>query len=300
VIALQAGIGTPPEWRSICPKEGGLMPELPDLAVVEEYLQHNIVGQTVVGAEMTRPTVLRELTGEGLTEALAGRRFTGVRRRGKFLILTLDEGARYLVVNPMLAGRLQHVRPQVKRRKRTYLVLSLSDGRELRYTDARSMGKCYVTDNADSVPGLRELGPDALDADLTLEVFLQRMRRHRGQIKGTLCRQSFVAGIGNAYADEILFRAHIYPFRRSAGLSEEERARIYWALREVLTEAVEVVRERVGDDIGREEEVRDFLQVHRKGGEPCPVCGTPISEITAQRRVTNFCRRCQPGTLVGI
>lgn len=274
------------------------MPELPDLTVVEEYLQRNMVGQTIVDAEMVRPTVLRDLTGEGLTEALLGRSFTNVRRRGKFLILTLDKGARYLVINPMLAGRLQHVHPQVKRRKRTYIILSLSDGKELRYTDARSMGKFYITDDPESVPGLQELGPDALDPDLTLDVFVQRMKRHHAQIKGLLCRQSFVAGIGNAYADEILFRAGVYPFRKCTGLSTEEMERIYWAMREVLTEALDIVREQMGEDIGREEEIRDFLHVHRKGGQPCPICGTPISEITAQRRITNFCRKCQPGSLV--
>jgi len=276
------------------------MPELPDLTVVKEYLQRNIVGQTIVSAEMVRPTVLRDLTGEGLAEALVGRRFTGVERHGKLLILTLDDGARYLVINPMLAGRIQHVRPQVKRRKRTYIVLFLSDGKEVRYTDARSMGKFYITDDPELVPGLQELGPDALDLDLTLDAFVQRMKRYRAQIKGLLCRQSFVAGIGNAYADEILFRAGIYPFRKCTSLSDEEMERIYWAMREVLTEALGVVRERMGDDIGREEEIRDFLQVHRKGGQPCPVCGTPISEITAQRRITSFCRKCQPGSLVRV
>jgi len=276
------------------------MPELPDLTVVEEYLQRNVVGQAIVNAEMTRPTVLRDLTGEGLTEALVGRRFTDVKRRGKLLVLGLDDGARMLVINPMLAGRVQHVRPQVRRRKRTYLILSLSDGKELRYTDARSMGKCYITKDLESVPGLRELGPDPLDPDLTSDVFTRRLRRYRGQIKGILCRQSFVAGIGNAYADEILFRARIYPFRKRTGLSDEEMERIYWALREVLTEALRMVRERMGDDIGREDEIRDFLQVHRKGRQPCPVCGTPISEITAQRRITSFCRKCQPGSLVSV
>lgn len=274
------------------------MPELPDLTVVKEYLQRNIVGQSVLGAELVRPTVLRDLTGEGLERALVGRRFTEVKRHGKLLILTLDDGARYLVINPMLAGRIQHVHPQERRRQRTYIILSLSDGKELRYTDARSMGKFYITDQLELVPDLQEMGPDALDPDLTPELFVQRMKRYRAQIKPLLCRQSFVAGIGNAYADEILFRARIYPFRKRTDLSEEEMERIYWAMREVLSEAIEILRERMGEDIGREEEIRDFLQVHRRGGQPCPVCGTPISEITAQRRITSFCRKCQPGSLM--
>jgi len=274
------------------------MPELPDLEVVKEYLQRNILQQTILDAEMVRPTVLRDLTGEGLSKALVGRRFTGVDRRGKLLILTLDDGRRYLVINPMLAGRIQHVSPQEKRRQRTYIVLSLSDGKELRYSDARSMGKVYITDDLGLVPGLQDLGPDALASELSPEAFIQRMRKYRGQIKGLLCRQSIVSGIGNAYADEILFQAGIYPFRKRTDLSEEELRRIYWAMRDVLAKAIRLVRKQMGEEIGQEEEVRDFLQVHRKGGQPCPRCGSPISEITAQRRVTSFCRKCQPGSLV--
>ncbi len=274
------------------------MPELPDLTIVAEYLQRNIVGQEIVGAEMLRPTVLRNLTGDGLEEALSGRRFTDVKRLGKHLVINLDNGLRCLVINPMLAGRLQHVSARAKQRARTYIVLSLSDGSQLRYTDARSMGKFYITDDPGLVPGLPELGPDALDPDLTPELFIRRSRRYRTQIKNILCRQSFVAGIGNAYADEILFRARIYPFRKRTEISDAEMRRIHRALRDVLTEAIDVLRERMGEDIGREEEIRDFLQVHRRGGQPCPVCGTSISEITAQRRISNFCRTCQPGSLV--
>lgn len=274
------------------------MPELPDLTIVAEYLQRNIVGQEIVGAVMPRPTVLRDLTGHGLVGALLGRRFSDVKRLGKYLLINLDSGPRSLVINPMLAGRLQHVSAQTKQRTRTYIVLSLSDGSQLRYTDARSMGKFYITDDPALVPGLLELGPDALDPSLTPGLFIQRLRRYRAQVKSILCRQSFVAGIGNAYADEILFRAGIYPFRKRTEISEAEMRQIYRALREVLTEAIDVLRERMGEDIGREEEIRDFLQVHRRGGQPCPVCGTSISEITAQRRITNFCRTCQPGSLV--
>ena len=274
------------------------MPELPELTVIAEYLQAKIVGQAIVNAQMVRPTVLRDLTGEGLPKALVGRKFTCVHRRGKFLIFTLGEGKRYLAVNPMLAGRLQHVRPAVRRRQRTYVVLCLSDGSELRYTDARSMGKLYITDDLLQVPGLKELGPDALDPALTVGAFVQRMKRYRGQIKRLLSRQSFVAGIGNAYADEILFQAGIYPFRKRADLSDEEMRQIHRSVQGVLSSVIAQVRDRIGEDIGAEQEKRDFLQVHRRGGEPCPVCGTLISELTAQRRITSFCRNCQPGSLV--
>ena len=105
-----------------------------------------------------------------------------------------------------------------------------------------------------------------------------------------------MAGIGNAYADEICFAARLHPFRKRTSLDDEEIVRLYKAMQFVLREAVATLRDRVGTDIHRE--VRDFLAVHGKGGDSCPVCGDTVSEIKVQRRITNFCRTCQPGGLI--
>jgi len=271
------------------------MPELPDLEVIRGFLEEHIVGHTIVTVEVVRPTVIRNLLGGDFAARLTGQQVTAVRRHGKFLLFDLASGD-HVVLNPMLAGRLQYCLPDAGRLPRTYLVLTLDDGHELRYSDRRSMGKIYLTDDLARVPGFSELGPDALDPALTLEVFRERLRRFRGEIKRVLTRQDFVAGIGNAYADEILWRAGINPFRKRPELSDEEEARLYEAMRQVLSEAIAILRQRVGTDI--HVEIRDFLQVHRRGGEPCPRCGTRISEITAHKRITNFCRTCQPGGLI--
>jgi formamidopyrimidine-DNA glycosylase len=127
-------------------------------------------------------------------------------------------------------------------------------------------------------------------------VFRERLRRHPGEIKGILANPRFVAGIGNAYADEICWRAGIYPFRRRPTLDEQEVERLYEAMRSVLAEAVETLRVRVGEDI--DTEVRDFLAVHGKAGQACPRCGSTISEVKRERRATHFCRACQPGLMV--
>ncbi len=272
------------------------MPELPDLEVITEFLQDHIVGQQIAEVEVVRPIVVRNLAGGDFATRLTGQRIEQVSRRGKFLVLTLDSGD-YLVINPMLAGRL-HYAPRRKRSlRKTFVVLHLTDGMDLRYADAKTMGKVYLTDDLIKVPGLADLGPEALDPNLTLELFRERLRKYRGEIKGILTRQSFVAGIGNAYADEICWRAGIYPFRKRPKLSEEEIARLYEAMHEVLNEAMITLRERVGADI--HVEIRDFLKVHGRGGQPCPRCGTTISEIKARQRLTNFCRQCQPGSLIG-
>ena len=272
------------------------MPELPDLEVIREFLAPRIVGVPIVSAQVRRPIVVRNLLNGDLAGHLVDRRFTDVGRRGKFLLLPLDDGAT-LVIHPMLAGRIRYGQPLPRHRVRDALVLRLADGCELRYHDAKDMGKVYLTDDLTQVPTFVSQGPEATDPDLTLQVFRQRLRRHRGEIKGVLTNQTFVAGIGNAYADEICWRAGLYPFRRRPSLTDDEVARLHSALQAVLAEAIETLRARLGDAI--DVEVRDFLAVHGKAGQPCPRCGSSISEVKRARRATNFCRTCQPGLMIG-
>jgi len=199
-----------------------------------------------------------------------------------------------LAINCNLAGRLQYALPTERRLNKTHVVLCLSDGHELRYSDQRTMGQIYLTADLAAIPGWSEMGPEPFD--LTLEGFRERLKPHRGEIKGVLTRGRAVAGIGNAYADEVCFAARIHPYCKRTSLTDEEAARLYEAMQSVLRNAIDTLRECIGTDIHRE--VRDFLAVHGKGGQPCPICGTAISEIKAGNRLTNFCRTCQPGGLI--
>jgi formamidopyrimidine-DNA glycosylase len=271
------------------------MPELPDLEVIREYLAPRLSDVAIEVADVRRPLLIRNLLGGDAVEHLAGRRLTGAGRRGKFLLLPFDDGTS-LVINPMLAGRIRYGKPLGRHRKRDALVLRLADGSELRYHDAKVMGKVYLTADLDQIPTFAALGPEANDPELTLDLFQERLRRFRGEIKGVLTNQTFVAGIGNGYADEICWRAGIYPFRRRPSLDAEEIARLHEAMRSVLAEAIDTLRERVGAAI--DVEVRDFLAVHGKAGQPCPRCGFDISKVTRSRRTTNFCRTCQPGLMI--
>jgi formamidopyrimidine-DNA glycosylase len=271
------------------------MPELPDLEVIREFLAPRLIGRAITSVEVRRPLVVRNLLGGDPADHMVGRCFARVDRRGKFLLLPLDGGST-LVINPMLAGRLRYGEPLARSRARDALVLALADGQELRYHDAKDMGKVYLTDDPKQVPTLADLGPEATDPALTLDIFRERLRRHHGEIKGILTNQSFVAGIGNAYADEICWHAGLYPFRRRPSLNDDEIVRLYEAMRATLAEAIDTLRERVGAAI--DVEVRDFLAVHGKAGEPCPRCGSPISKVTRERRTTNFCRSCQSGLMV--
>ena len=277
------------------------MPELPELEVVREVLIRRLTGRTIERVTISPkggPIVVRDLAGLGFAEGLTGARLTAVSRRGKFLIFDLDHaegtGLR-LAVNPKLSGRFQLSQPGEKKAGPVNLTFHFAaPDEELRYVDAKTMGQVYLTDHLELVPTFAEMGPDALE--ISLEDFRPRLRGFRAEIKGILIRAPFVAGIGNAYADEILWQAKLHPYRKRTSLSTEEVDRLYLAMRSTLLEAINQVRVEMGDHIHLKP--RDFFAVHMRGGEACPRCGTAISTVSANQRVTNFCRTCQPGGLI--
>ena len=290
------------------------MPELPDLTVVADALHAAITGRPVVSAVAPGPLAVRGTPAE--LDALAGQTVTSIRRRGKFLLIDLERDE--IAANPMLTGRFQLASPGDKLPTKTAVVLGFGprsggpagaadwtrgaawlpadDARaEIRYRDPTQMGKIYLrlagVDRP--IPGLggTEQGPDADDPALTRDVWRERIRRHPGELKNLLRNQSFVAGIGNAYSDEILHAAGLLPFRKRASPAPEEVDALYDATRATLANAIDVLRERVPPTF--EKQVRDFLAVHDKGGQPCPRCGTRITEVRAGGFITSYCRGCQ-------
>ena len=209
------------------------MPELPDLEVIKDVLARRMAGAQIVSVHTLRPLIVRNLVGGEISEHLVGQTVDSVKRRGKFLLLTLSNGLS-LVINPMLAGRLRFGEPLPKDRRRDALIISFASGQELRYFDPKDMGKVYLTENLGAVPGFDTMGPEANDPSLTVEIFAERLSVYRGEIKSILTRQDFVAGIGTAYSDEILWRAGIYPYRRRTSLTSEEVRSVHEAIRSVL------------------------------------------------------------------
>lgn len=274
------------------------MPELPELEVVREVLQRRIVGETFVAVDVRPPggpVVVRDLTGQDVQASLAGKPLSAVERRGKFLILSIEtEPPLSLAINPKLSGRLQLAEAGDKLLPKTHVVFTLASGRQLRYLDRKQMGQLYLTRDLALVPEYADLGPEPLD--LSLEDFQSRLKPFRGEIKGVLTSGVCVAGIGNAYADEILWAARLHPYRKRTQLSAAEVERLYAAMRSTLLDAVDKVRVAMQENIEREP--RNFMAVHMRAGEPCPRCGTPISLVRANQRMTNFCRTCQPGGLL--
>ena len=291
------------------------MPELPDLTVVAEAFDAALRGRPITAANAPGPLAVRGTPAE--LDALVGQRVTATRRKGKFLEIDLDRDR--VVVNPMLTGRFQLASPGAKLPTKTAVVLGFGergptpgfkparwtvgaawlptdDARpEVRYRDPTQMGKVYLlpAGMVRPVPGMgpEEMGPEADDEALTLDVWRERIRKHPGELKNLLRNQAFVAGIGNAYSDEVLHAARLQPFRKRASLAPEEVDELYAGMRTTLTHAIDVLRERVPPTF--ETQVRDFLAVHMKGGQPCPRCGTRITEVKAGGFVTSYCRGCQ-------
>jgi len=269
------------------------VPELPDLEVVKDILTRRIAARTVDAVELRDPVLLRRPTVDVFRRELVGRRIQPLERYGKFLLIHFDPPAR-LILNLMLAGRFTLQPAADKLLRTTGFRLTLSGKLDLRYHDARSMGKLYLLLSGEPtalVPTFDDQGPDALDPALTLEVFRARLRKFHTFIKHVLLNQEFVAGIGNAYADEILYAAHILPFRKRSTLSSQEIDALYNAMHAVLRNAVATIAARGDEALGTE--IRDFLQVHGKGGQPCPSCGTVISSVKSGIKIANFCRKCQ-------
>ena len=272
------------------------MPEIPELEAIRGYFNERIVGRAIVSVETRIPVVFRAVTQE-LRDTLPGDRFGEVLRHGKFLLFPLAS-ERILAINPMLTGRFQYVEPKQKKPAKTCLVLGVDDGRELRYGDDRLMGKIYLVGASQLglIPNWDANGPDLLESSLTEDSWLARIKKYRGQIKSVITKAEFVQGIGNAYSDEILWEARINPYTARTSLSDDELRGLYQAARAVMAWATPLVRGAMqkGEALDYEER-REFMRVHRLGGKPCPRCGATISEITANQRITSFCRTCQPG-----
>jgi formamidopyrimidine-DNA glycosylase len=271
------------------------VPELPDLTVVAEELARRVAGLEIAEASAPAPILLRATAQE--VASLPGSTVGVAEQRGKFLILPLlrdGREERLLLANPMLAGRFWLLDdPGEKVRARTGLRLSFTDGSELRYVDREMLGKLYFVEreHLDDIPGWADMGPDADDPDLTMDAFQARIRRHPGELKNLLRNQHFVAGIGNAYSDEILWAAQLAPLRRRSSLRPEDVERLYNAMRSVLADATARLRDLVPPHI--ETQHREFLAVHLRGGEPCPRCGKPLRQVGGNE-ATTFCRTCQP------
>jgi len=269
------------------------MPELPELETLKEVLERRVLDRPITAARPVRPGILRTVTPP--IDSLIGKHFTAISRRGKHLILTLQPDL-HLVVHLMLAGRFVLCKSATRLTKATGLVVSFADGEDLRLIENGSIKlvKTYVVADPLAVEEIAHAGVEPLSPAFTVAALTEMVKGRRRQAKRLLTDQRLIAGIGSAYADEILFAARISPIRYVSTLSDEEIVRLHAAIKSVLENAITEIRARVGGGL-LTDEIRDFLKVYKRTGEPCPVCGTPIAEIRYAQTRTYYCPNCQSG-----
>lgn len=271
------------------------MPELPEVETVVRDLRPHLPGRRIVDVEIPRGDVIRGDPGAFRSD-VRGRRLEAVRRRGKNVVLPLDDGAT-VVVNLGMTGRLLR-RPDGSDSPPDHLAVSfgLSGGGHLLYDDVRRFGRLEVLD----APGWRrrsaELGPEPLDRELTGEGLHARLQRSRAPIRSWLLDQGRIAGVGNIYANEVLWRAEVHPRRPARSLGPGEAGAVLSSLREVLTAAIRrrgtTIRD-FRDADGRPGEFASRLRVYGREGEACPRCGAGVERIVFGGRPAFVCSRCQ-------
>jgi formamidopyrimidine-DNA glycosylase len=272
------------------------MPELPEVEALKDFLADHLVGREVVRVLPVAISVLK--TYDPPVTAFEGREVTAVRRHGKFLDIEAD--GLHFVTHLARAGWL-HWRdtlpdgPPRPGKGPLALRVALETGEGFDLTEAGTQKRLavYVVRDPAEIPGVARLGPDPLAADFDEARFARLLAGERRQLKGALRDQSLIAGVGNAYSDEILHAARMSPFKLAASLTPEETTRLYEALRSTLTEAVERSH---GLAAGRlKAEKKSGLRVHGRTGEPCPVCGDTNREVSFSDSSLQYCPTCQTG-----
>lgn len=288
------------------------MPELPEVETYVQALRPLLRGKTVVAAEVRWPRTIAEPEASLFPEMVRGRRFVSFGRRGKYMLFGLDSGET-LVVHLRMTGELrihpqiaqgqeegseeeegEGARPAIAVDKHTHVLFALDSGEEMRYRDARKFGRIWLVRDTETVLG--KLGPEPLDERYSAKMLAQAVAGRKATIKALLLNQAVVAGIGNIYADEALFRARVDPRRAGGGLAEEEVEQLYEAVREVLQAGIKAQGSSVQNyapPTGGKGNFQEQFQVFRRGGEPCFRCGAPIRRIVLGQRSTHFCSTCQ-------
>jgi len=273
------------------------VPELPEVETVKRSLQQSLVGRVINGIEIRIPKIIKAPSQEEFQSLLEERMVEGVDRRGKYLLIQLSGGL-VLVVHLRMTGRLFVCPPSLDQDRHTHVLMDLDNGWQLRFEDQRQFGTMHLlpSHRLGEIRGLAAMGWEPLDRRFSPTRLGELCGESRRRIKDLLLDQSVVAGIGNIYADEILFAAGIHPGRIAATLGEGEIQALHSAMGTVLRAAIRhrgtSVRDYV-DGAGVKGSYQHHLKVYRCTGMPCPRCGRPIEKIRVAGRSSHYCAHCQ-------
>lgn len=272
------------------------MPELPEVEVIRRDLEPRTVGRTIAAARITEPRLLRRQEGRrDVATAIVGRRITGLRRRGKWILCDLD--GETLIVRLGMTGQLLWVDDpgSAPTDRHAHARIAFAEGGVLTYRDVRKFGEIFLLPTGE-IEGRLRIGLEPLDAAFTAAALAGLCRGTRTRIKPLLLDQRKIAGIGNIYADEALFRAKLRPTRRASSLRPEEVRALRRAIRQVLVEAVRMRGSSISDyrdACGNPGAFAERHRVYHRHGAPCGACGTPIRRMLLGQRGTHYCPTCQ-------
>ncbi len=271
------------------------MPELPEVETTKNELLPHIVGRRITGVTLFWDGIIRQPSVEEFCSRLIGQRITGMARCGKYLILGLTS-SEVLIIHLKMTGALLLKTASAEPTKFTRAILHMDKETQLHFRDPRKLGVMWLVEDKNTIVG--KLGPEPLEADFTPQLLAQRLNNRTAPIKALLCDQTFIAGIGNMYADEALFNAKIHPLRLGKSLSRDEVERLHSAIRQVLWTAINNKGASTDTYIRPDGTLGtahfQFKVAHYLSGRFCPVCGTPIQRIPIRNRGSYFCPHCQP------
>lgn len=273
------------------------MPELPEVETIKKGLQKSIKGLTILNMETDTPKMIKGLTLKNFKKEVKWKKIIGLSRKGKLLIINLNSN-QSLIFHLKISGRIL-VRKQGEKEDRfTRIIFKLSKGLELRFADLRKFGWVRLSSQREieNLPEFKEIGLDPLSKEFTFKRFLEILEGRKGAIKKFLMNQKFISGIGNIYANEILWKVKIHPERRLETLTDKEKPALYRAIISILKRAVNFRGTSIDqyvDAFGKKGEFEKELKVYQKTGKSCQRCGISIVRITSAGRGTFFCPKCQ-------
>jgi formamidopyrimidine-DNA glycosylase len=269
------------------------MPELPEVETTVRALRRPLVGRVITGVRTDWPRQVVTPALEQLQQRIQGRRIEAIGRRAKYLLFNLSQGET-LIIHLKMTGHLSVVPAETPPGRHVHTVFTLAGGDELRFRDMRKFGRVYLVRDPQEV--LAGLGPEPLAESFTVEQLASRLRGRKRSLKPLLLDQTFVAGIGNIYADEALHAAALHPERSANSLDAAEVEALYQAIRHVLQLGIEREGASISNYVkpdGSRGEMQNVVAVFRRTGQSCYRCGAPIKRSVLGGRSTHFCPACQ-------